>query len=339
MYRVSVIKGDGIGPYIVERTIDLLGWMGEIFGFSFDFRDAPAGDAAMQTYGTPLPSDSYKTILGSDACLKGPVGETARDVIVYLRQKLDLYANIRPFKNLPGIRSKWSGVDFVIVRENTEDLYKSVEDVGDHHAVAMLVITRKASERIAKTAFEIALKRRRKMTIVHKANVVRAYQFFRNVCMEVGKGYAGVSVDEMYVDNAAYQMVLNPQVFDVILTPNMFGDILSDLAAGVVGTIGVAGSANIGESYGLFEPVHGSAPGLKPELANPTGQLMAAKMMLEWLGHRKSDSRLEQSAQILEKSIEQVLSEGNFLTADLGGRATCDEFVEEVRKKIVASLG
>ncbi|MCS7133715.1 MAG: isocitrate/isopropylmalate dehydrogenase family protein [Candidatus Caldarchaeum sp.] len=338
MYRVSVIKGDGIGPYIVDRTVSLLDWMGENLGFSFDFREAPAGDSVQQKYGTALPADSVKIITGSDACLKGPVGETARDVIVYLRQKLELYANIRPFKNLPGVPSKWSGVDFVIVRENTEDLYKSVEDVGEDHAVALLVVTRKASERIAKTGFEMAALRRKKLTVVHKANVVIAYRLFRNVCFEVGKKFSDVAVHEMYVDNAAYQMVLNPQIFDVVLTPNMFGDILSDLAAGIVGTIGVAGSANVGESFGLFEPVHGSAPTLKPENANPTGMLMAAKMMLEWLGAKKNDSRLGKAAQLLEQSVFDVLRDGKVLTADLGGRASCDEFVEEVKKKAFARL-
>ncbi|MDW8074138.1 MAG: isocitrate/isopropylmalate family dehydrogenase, partial [Nitrososphaerota archaeon] len=180
--------------------------LGENLGFGIEFRDAPAGDAVFQSHGAALPDESYKTIAASDACLKGPVGETARDVIVHLRQRLDLYANIRPFKNLPGVKSKWSGVDFVIVRENTEDLYKSVENVEDDHAVALLVITRKATERIARTGFEMAVDRRKKMTIVHKANVVLAYRVFRKVCLEVGRNYPSVTVDEMYVDNAAYQM-------------------------------------------------------------------------------------------------------------------------------------
>lgn len=339
MYSVSVIKGDGIGPHIVEETLGLLRWLGDAFNFSMEFRDAPAGDKVLSETGIALPADSFKTIVSSDACLKGPVGQTARDVIVYLRQKLDLYANIRPFKNLPGIKSKWSGVDFVIVRENTEDLYRSVEDVGVDHAVALLVITRKASERIARTAFDIASRRRKKVTIVHKSNVVRSYTLFRDVCFEVGKSFPQVSVDEMYVDNAAYQMVINPQNFDVILTPNMFGDILSDLAAGIVGTIGVAGSANVGDNFGLFEPVHGSAPTLNPELANPTAQLFAAKMMLEWLGEKKADRNLIEAAKILENSIVEVLREGKVLTMDLGGNATCRQFVETLKAKIRASIG
>ncbi|MEM2972557.1 MAG: isocitrate/isopropylmalate dehydrogenase family protein [Candidatus Caldarchaeum sp.] len=334
MYRVSVIRGDGIGPHIVGKTVELVDWLGEVYGFRVEFVDTPAGDKVFEEYGEALPQSSYEKIRSSDGCLKGPVGETARDVIVYLRQKLDLYANLRPFKNFPGVASKWSGIDLLIVRENTEDVYKSVEDVGVDHAVALLIITRRAAERIARLAVEMALSRRRKLTVVHKANVVRAYQFFRNVCMEVASKNTGLQVNEMYVDNAAYQLIVNPQSFDVILTPNMFGDILSDEAAGVVGTIGIAGSANIGDSFGLFEPVHGSAPGLDPEYANPTAQLLAAKMMLEWLGKKNNDRRVAEAALALEKSLEEALAEGVVLTPDLGGRAKCGEFVDAVKKKI-----
>ncbi|MEM0348809.1 MAG: isocitrate/isopropylmalate dehydrogenase family protein [Candidatus Caldarchaeum sp.] len=338
MYTVSVIKGDGIGPHIVEETCRLVGWLCQSLGVELEFTDAPAGDTVKEATGSALPPESLETIMKSDACLKGPVGETARDVIVYLRQRLDLYANIRPFKNMPGVKSKWTGVDFVIVRENTEDVYKSVEDVGVDYAVALLIVSRRAAERIARVAFEMAETRRRKVTVVHKSNVVRAYGFFRDICFEVAKNYRDVVVEEMYVDNAAYQMVLNPHQFDVILTPNMFGDILSDLAAGVVGTIGVAGSANVGDRFGLFEPVHGSAPTLNPEQANPTGQLLAAKMMLDWLGRFKVEKRLTEAGEILEKAVYSVLAEGRVLTMDLGGSATCSQFVEEVRKKAEALL-
>ncbi|MCS7136860.1 MAG: isocitrate/isopropylmalate dehydrogenase family protein [Candidatus Caldarchaeum sp.] len=338
MYRISVIKGDGIGPHIVEKTTELLHWLGELYGFRMEFVETPAGDRAYEAFGEALPQESYRKIQSSDACLKGPVGETARDVIVYLRQKLDLYANIRPFKNIPGVASKWSGVDLVVVRENTEDLYKSVEDVGKEHAVALLVITRKATERIARLAVDMAYSRKRKLTIVHKANVVKAYQFFRDVCLETAAKNPEVQVNEMYVDNAAYQLIVNPQGFDVLLTPNMFGDILSDEAAGIVGTIGIAGSANIGDSFGLFEPVHGSAPGLDPSYANPTAQILASKMMLEWLGRRKNDRGLLYAAAAVEKGLEQALAAGKFLTPDLGGKAKCAEFVEEVRRNISSGL-
>ena len=333
-YRISVIEGDGIGPHIVGLTKQLLNFLADKYGFTLEFADAPAGDKVKDETGEALPQSSLKTILNSDACLKGPVGETARDVIVFLRQKLDLFANIRPFKTYDGIKSKWSNVDFVIVRENTEDLYKSVEDIGEDHGVALLVITRKATERIAKTAFNMAMNRRRKVTIVHKANVVLSYQFFRKVVYEVAENFKEVSIEDMYVDNAAYQMVINPQNFDVILTPNLFGDILSDEAAGIVGTIGIAGSANIGEKYGLFEPVHGSAPTLDPEMANPIAQITAAKMMMEWLGNKKNDKNILYAAQTLWRAVENILNEGKILTPDLGGSYKCSEFINELRKEI-----
>ena len=333
-YRISVIEGDGIGPHIVNLTKQLLNFLAERYNFTLQFLDSPAGDRVKEETGEALPSSSLKTIMSSDACLKGPVGETARDVIVFLRQKLDLFANIRPFKTYNGIKSKWNNVDFVIVRENTEDLYKSIEDVEDEHAVALLVITRKSTERIAKVAFNMAMQRKRKVTIVHKANVLRSYQFFRKVAYEVAEGFKEVKVEDMYVDNAAYQMIINPQNFDVILTPNLFGDILSDEAAGVAGTIGIAGSANIGENYGLFEPVHGSAPTLDPEMANPIAQITAAKMMLEWLGDKKNDKNLKQASYILWKAVENILNEGKVLTPDLGGNYKCSEFVNELRKEI-----
>jgi len=338
MYRISVIEGDGIGPHIVKLSLGLLQYLGDVFGFNMEFHDAPAGDGVKERFGEALPGDSLKTIMSSDACLKGPVGETARDVIVFLRQKLDLYANIRPFKTYRGVRSKWSGVDFIIVRENTEDVYRSVEDLGPDHGVAMLVVTRRATERIARVAYEMALGRSKRVTIIHKGNVVRSYQFFRDVCYGVAREYPDVRVDDMYVDNAAYQMILNPQAFDILLTPNMFGDILSDEAAGIVGTIGIAGSANIGDRMGLFEPVHGSAPTLKPEDANPTAQLIAAKMMLEWLARVKNDDRLLQASKALGRSLESVLDSGRVLTPDLGGSAKASVFVDEVRKGVAESL-
>ncbi|HIQ30395.1 MAG TPA: isocitrate/isopropylmalate dehydrogenase family protein [Candidatus Caldiarchaeum subterraneum] len=333
-YRISVIEGDGIGPHIVGLTKQLLSFLADEYGFTLEFLDAPAGDKVEKETGEALPKETLNKILSSDACLKGPVGETARDVIVFLRQKLDLYANIRPFKTYRGVKSRWDNVDFVIVRENTEDLYKSIEDVDEEHGVALLVITHKATERIARVAFNMAMQRRKKVTIVHKANVLRSYQLFRKTAYEIAEGFKEVKVDDMYVDNAAYQMIINPQTFDVILTPNLFGDILSDEAAGVAGTIGIAGSANIGENYGLFEPVHGSAPTLDPETANPIAQITAAKMMLEWLGEKKNNKNLKQASQILSKAVENILNEGKILTPDLGGKYKCSQFIDELKKEI-----
>lgn len=332
MNKVAYIPGDGVGPKVVELARRVVDAAAELTGFEVEWVEAPAGDRVKEEKGTPLPKESLKQILEADAVLKGPVGETARDVIVFLRRRLDLYANLRPFKTYPNIRTKWKDIDFIIIRENTEDLYKGVEDVGEDHAVSLLVITRKGTERISRTGFQIASKRKKKLTIVHKANVLRSYEFFRDVCMKVAEEFPEVDVEEMYVDNAAYQIVVNPWRFDVILTPNMFGDILSDEAAALIGSLGLTYSANIGERYGLFEPVHGSAPDIDPSQANPLGEILTASMMLEWLSEKKSDEGMRKASEIIRESVERLLSWGRTLTPDLGGSSTADEVAEALIK-------
>ncbi|MCL7398814.1 MAG: isocitrate/isopropylmalate dehydrogenase family protein [Thaumarchaeota archaeon] len=331
---ISVIPGDGIGPVIVKSAIKVLEATSEIYGFKLSFVEAPAGDAAKRDFGEPLPKSSFDKIRSSDACLKGPVGETAKDVIVFLRQRLDLYANIRPFKTLPGVSSKWKDVDLVIVRENTEDLYKCVEDVGEEHAVALMVLTKKACLRISNVAFQMAESRRKKVTLIHKINVLRSFELFRKAALEVARSYPSVIIEEMLVDNAAYQLVTNPQRFDVMLTTNMFGDILSDEAAGVVGSLGLAYSANVGDEFGLFEPVHGTAPDIDPLYANPIAQIMASKMMLEWLGRKKGNAAMIEAANGLENAVFYLLQDSKSLTPDLGGRATA----EDVTKRLIDVL-
>ncbi|MEM3141149.1 MAG: isocitrate/isopropylmalate family dehydrogenase, partial [Nitrososphaerota archaeon] len=289
-------------------------------------------------YGSPLPRDSLGKIKNSDVCLKGPVGETAKDVIVFLRQELDLYANIRPFKSFKGVKTFWKDIDFVIVRENTEDLYRCVEDIGVDHAVSLLVITRRRTERIAKIAFDLASRRKRKVTIVHKANVLRSYKFFRDVVLEVSRSFRDIVVEDMYVDNVAYQLIVNPWRFDVLLTPNMFGDILSDEAAGLVGSIGLTCSANIGDNFGLFEPVHGSAPDIDPRFANPLGQILTASMMLEWIAYKRNSRDFLKASTIIRESVEKILDEGKILTPDLGGSSTLDEVTEHVIQHIKEKL-
>lgn len=331
MVRVSLIPGDGIGPKVVGLAARVVEAAADRYGFTLEFREAPAGDGAAERYGSPLPDFSLKVIESSDACLKGPVGETAKDVIVFLRRHLDLYANLRPFKTFRGLRSIWpKGVDLVIVRENTEDLYRGVEDVGVDHAAALMIFTRKGTERISRVAFEMAERRRRKVSIIHKANILRAYAFFRDVAREVGERYPEVEVEDLYVDNAAYQLIVNPRRFDVLLTPNMFGDILSDEAAGLVGSLGLTCSANIGDRYGLFEPVHGSAPDIDPEHANPLGQILTASMMLEWLSQRTGDKSMGEASRRIRDAVERVLEEGGPLTPDLGGEARAEEVADRV---------
>lgn len=335
MYRIAVIRGDGIGPHIVQHTLDILSWTGEVYGFKLEFLDAPAGDAILKEVGTPLPDETIRTIEGSDACLKGPVGETARDVIVYLRRRFDLYANLRPAKTYEGVKSRWSGVDILIVRENTEDVYRGIEDVGRDYGLSVMIFTRHGTERIARVACSYAEKRRRKISIVDKANVVLSTRFFRGVASRVIENWGGIQYDALYVDNAAYQLVVNPQRFDVILTTNMFGDILSDEAAGIAGTLGIAPSANIGDEKALFEPVHGSAPDIDPRIANPMAMILSAGMMLTWLGEKRNDRSLISGGEALERAVQAVLSRGRVLTPDMGGDAECEDVSREIKRLIV----
>jgi 3-isopropylmalate dehydrogenase len=334
MFKISVIRGDGIGPVVVREAIRVLEAVGDRFGLGFQFVEAPAGDAVLAERGEALPKDSVQKIRSSDACLKGPVGETARDVIVYLRRELDLYANLRPSKTMRGIPSKYTDVDLLIVRENVEDVYKGVEDVGRDHAVSLMVFTRHGTERIARVACREAMKRKRKVTVVDKANVLLSHRFFREVAAEVIRSHGGIELDFMYVDNAAYQLVVRPQRFDVVLTTNLFGDILSDEAAGVCGTLGVAPSANVGDTFGLFEPVHGSAPDIDPETANPTAMLLASAMMLRWLGEVRGSRNALEAAVAIERAVEEVLAEGKIRTIDLGGSSKAKDFADAVIRLI-----
>lgn len=339
LVKISIIPGDGIGPKIINTTIRILEEVSDLYNLGLDFVEAPAGDNALRDFGEALPKSSLEKIVNSDACLKGPVGETAKDVIVYLRQHLDLYANIRPFKTFRGVKSYWRNVDLVIVRENTEDLYRGVEDLGPDHAVSLLVITRKKTEKIARIAFDMALRRKRKVTIIHKGNVLKSYLYFKNIAYEVGRKYDDVYIEDMYVDNAAYQLIVNPERFDIMLTPNMFGDILSDEAAGLIGSMGLTCSANISEEYGLFEPVHGSAPDIDPEYANPLGQILTGAMMLEWLSYKKNRREFMDASKLLRESVEKILEEGDVLTPDLGGRAKTldieEKIIQHARRKLI----
>ena len=249
-YSIALIEGDGVGPEISKASLIVLDALEEKLGLGFSIKDSPAGDNCKRKTGVALPESSLKSIRESDACLKAPVGETAADVIVRLRQMLDLYANVRPAKSLPNVPSLKPGIDMVIVRENTEDLYKGQEFEFDGGVVALRTITRAASERIAKYAFEMAEQRggARKVVAVHKSNVLRKSDgLFAQVCREVSKAYPKVSFSEMLVDAAAMNLIRDPLSFDVMVTTNLYGDILSDEAAQLVGGLGMTPSANIGE--------------------------------------------------------------------------------------------
>jgi 3-isopropylmalate dehydrogenase len=302
-------------------------------GLKFDIKPLEAGDAALSKYGKALPDDALESIKKSDACMKAPVGESAADVIVVLRRLLDLYANIRPAKSYPNMPALKGNIDLVIVRENTEDLYTGQEFEIANAAVAFRIISEAASERIAKYAFETAAQRngKKKVTCVHKSNVMRKTDgLFSRVCSGVAKNYPKIKFEQMYVDACAMNLIRRPEEFDVIVTTNLFGDILSDEAAEVVGGLGMAPAANIGNSFALFEPVHGAAFDIAGKgIANPSSFILSAKMMLEWLGSKNNDKKCFEVANRLEGAVYGVVKKGA-KTRDIGGSMTTKEFTKEI---------
>ena len=336
-HDVTLIPGDGIGPAIAEATVGVL----EAAGAPIRWHEHAAGVTSMETVGEPLPALTLASIGANGVALKGPlttpIGSGFRSVNVALRKHFDLFANVRPVKTiLPDAR--YPGVDLVIVRENTEGLYAGIEHfIGmgkDPRAGAesVMLITRFGSQRIVRFAFEYALSHgRKKVTLVHKANILKYTQgLFLDVGREIAKEYEGrVEFDDKIVDNTAMQLVLNPYQFDVIVTENMFGDILSDQAAGLVGGLGFAPGANLGERAAIFEAVHGSAPDIAGKgIANPTSLLLAACLMLDHLGEPAI-------AADIRRALEQVMQAGEAFTPDLGGDASTREFTAA----LVARLG
>jgi len=330
-YRIATIPGDGIGPEVMEAAVSVLNALAEARGdFRFEFVELQAGDRTRAETGVALPAETLAEVERSDACLFAAVGETAKDVILPLRQNLDLYVNLRPTKAYPNVPHARSGVDLVIVRENTEGLYRRIGARGPDWGVSLRVITRRASERIARFAFDLARREgRRKVTCVHKANVLDATcGLFVEACRDVAAGHPEIEYEETIVDACAMKLVLVPEHFDVIVTTNMFGDILSDEAAGLVGGLGMAPSGNIGEGHAIFEPVHGTAPDIAGRgIANPMATILSARMMLEWLGEREA-------AAAVEEAVIKVLREGEALTPDLGGSASTGEVAAAVRRNL-----
>ncbi len=321
--------GDGIGPDVTNESIRLL----QATGIGFDFIKAEIGFGAYKKCGTPLPEKTIDICKKSDAILFGAITTPPNikkyfSPIVRLRRILDLYANVRPFKSLP-IPGQKQGIDFVIVRENTEDLYVGQERLTKEGAIAERVITKKACEKIIKFAFELARKQNRdKVTVVHKANILRITDgLFLEIAKKIALNYSDIVMEDMLVDSCAMQLIRKTESFDVIVTTNMFGDILSDEAAGLTGGLGVAASGNMGNSQGLFEPVHGSAPKYAGKnVANPMASFLSSAMMLEFLGENKM-------AQKIRRSITKTIKLG-LTTKDLGGKLKSSEFTN----KIIESL-
>jgi len=334
-FLVALIQGDGIGPEIVVKSKKILSRLNELYSLPIEYVEVEAGDRALARYGEALPKDSLKAIEKADMILKGPVGESAADVVVKLRQMYDMYANLRPAKSLPNVETKFGNVDILVVRENTEDLYKGFEYIATEGVtIGMKIITWKASVRIAQVALNQALKRRKKVTCVHKANVMRVTDgLFAEACRSVLKGK--VDYSEMYVDAAAANLVRNPQMFDVIVTENVYGDILSDEAGQIAGSLGISPSANIGDSKALFEPVHGAAFDIAGKnIANPTAFLLSVAMMFDRMFELSNDQRYLKAAESLRNAIYRVYEEKKKLTPDVGGNATTDEMIDEIYMKL-----
>ncbi len=334
--EATLIAGDGIGPEITEATLSVL----DALGAEFDWDEQYGGMSAVEKAGTPLPKATLDSIRRTGLALKGPlttpVGGGYRSVNVALRQEFDLYANVRPVKSIvPG--GRYVDVDLVIVRENTEGLYVGLDrtfKVGNDPkalAQATSVMTRDGCRRIVRYAFEYARRNgRKKVTIVHKANILKATSgLFLETAKQIAAEYQGqIASDDKIVDNAAMQLVINPAQFDVIVTTNLFGDILSDEASGLVGGLGLAPGANVGEQAAIFEAVHGSAPDIAGQgIANPAAQMLAAAMMLDHIGRLQEASRLR-------RALETAIVKDNVRTKDLGGSASTTEFARAVAHRV-----
>ena len=329
---VTLLRGDGVGPEVSEAVLAIL----DEAGARVVFEEVSAGLESQRAQGDPLPPSVLDSIRKNGAALKGPlttpVGGGFKSVNVRLRQNLDLYANLRPVKNFANVPTRFTGVDLIVVRENTEDLYAGLEHVVVPGVVESLkIITEKASTRIARFAFEYALKHgRRRVTAIHKANIMKLSDgLFLDCCRKVAEEHKGaVTYDEMIVDNTCMQLVLDPTRFDILLLENLYGDIVSDLCAGFIGGLGMAPGANIGESVAVFEAVHGSAPDIAGKnKANPMALILSGAMMLDHLGEHAAADRVR-------SAVHAVLREGKKLTVDLGGSAGTTEIAEAIASRV-----
>ena len=334
MKKVTLIKGDGIGPEITDSVMKII----NAAGVAIDWDVQTAGADLIETEGTPLPQRVLDSVKQNKIALKSPVttpiGKGFRSVNVQLRKELDLYANLRPCYNLPNVKTRYDKVDIVVVRENTEDLYAGIErQVDEDTAESIKIITRKASERIAKFAFDYAIKNNRKeVCVVTKANICKLSDgLFLECARKIAQQYPQIKFREILVDNCCMQLVQNPNQFDVLLLPNLYGDIVSDLCAGLIGGLGIAQGANIGEKYAVFEPVHGSAPDIAgQDKANPTAMLMSAIEMLNYIGENDAGKKIK-------LALFDTLYAG-IKTADLGGGASCSEFTQAIVDRLTVLI-
>lgn len=340
-FTISLIGGDGIGPELANSAIGLLNSINDnCSDLKFKILEVEAGDTAKEKYGMALPDFSFDAVKKSDACLKAPVGEYAADVILVLRRYFDLYANVRPARSYPNVKSISPSIDLVTVRENTEDVYLGWEfAIDDETVIALRLTTAKASNQIAEYAFREAIRRNKgkKVVAVHKANVMRKSDgLFVSICRKVASKYPEINYSELYVDACAMNLIRNPEDFDVILTSNLFGDIISDEAAQVVGGLGLSPAANIGQDFALFEPVHGAAFDIaNKNIANPSSIFLSIKLMFEWLSERyeRNYAELKMMANHIENVLLELLRE-NIKTKDIGGRLHTNEFTKEFLRRM-----
>src|SRR5205085_3064794 len=326
-HKLTLIPGDGIGPEVTGAAISVM----RAAGVHFEWESFVVGAEALSRGGDPLPQDLIESIRRNKIALKGPVitpvGTGFVSANVRLRKALDLYANLRPIKSLKGVKSRYEDVDLIVVRENTEDLYSGLEhEVVPGVVESLKIITDRASRRIAHFAFEHARREgRKRITAIHKANIMKLSDgLFLNCFREVARNYPEIKADDMIVDNACMQMVMDPNQFDVLLLENLYGDIMSDLGAVLVGGLGIVAGANIGEEIAVFEAVHGSAPNIAGRgIANPTALIQTAVLMLKHIGEREAADKIQ-------NALEKILAEGQALTRDLGGDATTIEFTEAI---------
>ena len=327
--KITVIPGDGIGPSIIESAIQILTHA----GCDFDYEYADAGLVALEKHGELLPQATLDLIEKNKVSLKGPlttpVGGGFTSINVSLRKKFNLYANVRPVISFKGTRSRYDNIDIITVRENTEGMYSGAgqkRSDDNQSAEAMSIITREGAERIVTFAFELARQEgRKKVTIIHKANILKSTSgLFLEVARQVAARYPDIQNEEMIVDAACMNLVMYPERFDVMVTTNLFGDILSDLCAGLVGGLGMAPGANIGEGAAIFEAVHGSAPDIAGKnIANPTSVILASIQMLEYLG-------MQDKAERIREAVRTTIESGDRVTRDLGGTASTSEFTQAI---------
>ena len=328
MKKITLIPGDGIGYEISESLVKIF----DAAKVPVEFETENAGSDVYEKTGELIPESLYKSIERNKIAIKGPIttpiGKGFRSINVYLRKKYDLYTNFRPSRNLPGVETRYDNIDLAIFRENTEGIYigeEKYENEEETSAIAVKRITRKGSERIIRSAFEYAKNNGiSKVTVVHKANILKFTDgMFLNIAREISKEYENIELEELIIDNMCMQLVTNPERFKVIVTMNLYGDILSDLVAGLVGGLGVAPGANIGDDIAIFEAVHGSAPDIAGQnKANPLALLLSSIEMLKYL-------KLDDFAKNIESAILKTLTDG-YKTADLGGNATTTEFTDKI---------